>query len=77
MDMLSNNLYLYISNNPITNLAPSGGGWFTAILTVVAVAKAVITIASNLYLTATKNDFSNDMFNQSMYNADTKVSQKM
>ena len=70
MDILSNNLYLYTSNNPIGNIDITGNFWLAVVgiaaATYVAV-KSVVTVASNLYLNSKGYTVANTMFNKSMY----------
>ncbi len=69
MDILSNNLYLYASNNLITNVDSRGSFWVEigVVMAGYMLLKIVTAITSNAYLTITKRDISNDMFNKSMF----------
>ena len=70
-DILSSNLYIYVSNNPIIFNDFNGYGFITALLigvVVFATIKTVVTTASNIYLATTGCAISNEMFNKAMYN---------
>lgn len=78
--ILSNNIYIYSGNNPVMYIDPTGKGFFTTLfVTVVAavVVKAVVSATSKAYLTATKKDLSNDMFQKSMHGPTGNVSKSI
>ena len=79
-DVLGHNLYAYCSND-FVNKCDSSGNFF-GMLALKATAlfvgiKALITVASNIYLRNSKKDLSSDMFNKSMYDSKTPISKSI
>jgi len=76
-DHVGYNLYTYVSNNPINNMDYDGKWILTlikaVIITYVAV-KALIIITSDIYLTTTNNDISKDLYQKSLTNPKTPMS---
>lgn len=66
-DILSQNMYLYCSNNPVINI-DSDGFTFVDIVSSLVISKLFVIAGSNTYLTLKGYNISNDMFNKSMYN---------
>lgn len=80
VDIISFNLYSYLSNNFI-NYYDSDGKFLKKLKKIVVsavktIAKAVITVASNVFLTVKNYTLSREMFNKSMYTADKPLSKK-
>lgn len=82
-DIISNNLYSYVSNNFINNIDTSGKSWFSNTpLGILAsqigkaigdFAKQTISSVSTLYLLATDKPISSYMFNKSIYEPEKEM----